>query len=168
MDCGVSELYAFQLRLAERMQAASDCDPPVYKLSVMIGERACLLDVREIVEVVTVQAITSVPFTHDWYLGLTNVRGSITSVIDYARLTGGNVQLHSHETRMIVSSVSAHALMVTRIYGMVDMRSLSWVRQPYTALPGAIALYEDEAGVSWLEVSLARLMDDEQVLQVAR
>jgi twitching motility protein PilI len=51
----------------------------------MIGGRLCLLDLTQISEIVPLQTATPVPLTQDWYLGLANIRGHLTGVIDLAR-----------------------------------------------------------------------------------
>jgi twitching motility protein PilI len=79
-------LRQYQVQLLERMQAArNNAGARVNQLGVMIGQERFLLDLTQVGEIVPVPAITVVPLTQPWYLGLANVRGNLISVIDLAR-----------------------------------------------------------------------------------
>jgi twitching motility protein PilI len=80
-----SRLRQYQVQLLERMQAARGDAAAGRELGVVIGGRPCLLDLTQISEIVPPQAATPVPLTQDWYLGLANIRGNLTGVIDLAR-----------------------------------------------------------------------------------
>src|SRR3569832_818938 len=84
-----TRLREFQSQLVERMQAArSGVDTRINQLGVMIGQDRWLLSLQEAGEIISVGAITAVPLTHDWFLGLSNIRGNLISVIDFARFQG--------------------------------------------------------------------------------
>ena len=75
-----TRLREFQSQLVERMQAANAGALTQAKhLAVMIGQTRWLLSLHEAGEIVSVGAITKVPLTKDWFLGLTNVRGNLLS-----------------------------------------------------------------------------------------
>jgi twitching motility protein PilI len=71
------------------MQAArTSSGARTHQLGVEIGGERYLLDLLEAGEIVPVPALTSVPLTQPWYLGLANIRGSLVGVIDLARFFG--------------------------------------------------------------------------------
>src|SRR6187551_1031230 len=80
-----TRLREFQAQLVERMQTArSGEDTRVNQLGVMIGGNRCLLNLQTAGEIVSVGTVTEVPLTQPWFLGLTNIRGNLISVIDFA------------------------------------------------------------------------------------
>src|ERR1700741_2288747 len=80
-----TRLREFQAKLVERMQAASaGAAPHTSQLGVMIGQTRWLLNLQQAGEIVSVGSITKVPLTQEWFLGLTNIRDNLTSVIDLA------------------------------------------------------------------------------------
>jgi twitching motility protein PilI len=81
-----SRLRQYQVQLLERVQAAKNgAAVSVRELGVLLGGHACLLDLTQIGEIAMPQALAPVPLTRDWYLGLANIRGNLTGVIDLAR-----------------------------------------------------------------------------------
>ncbi len=84
-----TRLREFQSQLLDRMQAArAGSDARISQLGVVMGGQRWLLDLTEASEILPVGAISPVPLTHDWYLGLTNLRGNLLSVIDFSRFWG--------------------------------------------------------------------------------
>ncbi|KQQ47319.1 type IV pili signal transduction protein [Duganella sp. Leaf126] len=82
-------LRQFQAQLIERVQAArSGTATGVRELGVTIGARHYLLDLTQIGEIVMPQPVAPVPLARPWYLGLANIRGDLTGVIDLARYLG--------------------------------------------------------------------------------
>src|SRR3546814_252288 len=84
-----TRLREFQTQLVARMQTArSGEDTRRNQLGVLIGDRRWLLNLQSAGEIVSVGAITKVPLPQPWFLGLTNIRGSLISVIDFAHFMG--------------------------------------------------------------------------------
>ena len=66
-------------------------------------------------------AITVVPLTQPWYLGLANIRGNLISVIDLARYQLGAETAVSSESRIITFANGLGfncGLLVSRVYGL--------------------------------------------------
>lgn len=119
----------FQSRLVDRMQAArGGSDVRAGQLGVMIGERRWLFDLQQAGEIVAVGPITRVPLTQPWFLGLTNIRGNLTSVVDFAQFRGGAATVLDKECRIIAFAPTLAfngALLVARVFGLrntSDMR----------------------------------------------
>jgi twitching motility protein PilI len=80
-----TRLRQYQQQLLERVQAArTSSGARANQLGVEIGGVRYLLDLLEAGEIVPVPALTRVPLTQPWYLGLANIRGNLVGVVDLA------------------------------------------------------------------------------------
>lgn len=166
-----TRLREFQAQLVERMQAArTGTSPYASKLGVLIGQRPCLLNLQEAGEIISVGAITTVPLTHDWFLGLTNVRGNLVSVIDLARFQGHGVTPVDRESRIVVFAPSLSfnsGILVSRVLGLrnvADMRAQDGETE--SAAPWAPRQYVDRDSQVWTEIDLSLIVQDAQFLHV--
>jgi twitching motility protein PilI len=145
-----SRLRQYQVQLLERMQAAKTSDTPTERsLAVEIGTRRYLLDLTQVGEIVPMQPPSPVPLTQDWYLGLANIRGNLTGVIDLARYLGEAPAPVGAESRLL--SFAPHlgfncALLATRVLGL---------RKP-----------EEVEGQGWYKLDLAQLVREPRFLHV--
>jgi twitching motility protein PilI len=145
-----SRLRQYQVQLLERMQAAKTAETPVERsLAVEIGGRRYLLDLTQVGEIVPMQPLSPVPLTQDWYLGLANIRGNLTGVIDLARYLGETAAPVAAESRLL--SFAPHlgfncALLATRVLGL---------RKP-----------DDVEGQDWYRLDLAQLVREARFLHV--
>jgi twitching motility protein PilI len=166
-----SRLRQYQVQLLERMQAAkSGAAVGGRELGVLLGGRRWLLDLTQISEIVPLQATTAVPLTQDWYLGLTNMRGHLTGVIDLARYLGQGVGDSAPAERRLISFAPGLgfncALQVERVLGL---RKLAEMQQAPVA-DGAPAWcsqrFHDGDGASWQRIDLAQLVLESRFSQV--
>jgi len=166
-------LRQYQQQLIERMQAARSAAAGSGKaLGVVIGARHCLLDLTQVGEIVPAPAITAVPLAHDWYLGLANVRGNLTGIIDLARYRGEAAGAIGADSRLVTFAGGLGfncALLVTRVLGLRDLSALSAVdvTQPAgAATPWAGQGWRDAEQRSWDLVDLALLVREARFMQV--
>jgi len=166
-----TRLREFQSQLMERMQAAaSGTVAHVSQLGVMIGETRWLLNLREAGEIVSVGTITKVPLTQDWFLGLTNIRGNLISVVDLARFHGLAPTPIDKESRIVAFSPSLSfnsGLLVSRVMGLRDVTEMTL--QPAVegrGAPWAIQRYIDRESQVWTELDLSLIVQDPQFLHV--
>ena len=121
-------LREFQAQLVERMQAArTGVDTQVRQLGVAIGAQCWLLNLKEAGEIVTVGAITQVPLTQPWFLGLTNLRGNLISVVDLAHWMGQAPTVIDKESRIVAFGPSLgfnSALLVKRVMGLRNVADM--------------------------------------------
>lgn len=166
----------FQTRLVDRMQAArGGSDIRAGQLGVLIGTTRCLFDLTQAGEIVAVGAIARVPLTQSWFLGLTNIRGNLISVVDFARFNGGPATVLDKQCRIIAFAPSLAfngGLLVSRVLGLRNIADM----QPHgVALPEAsgggerrtqVAHYIDREQEVWQVLDLMAVIKNPQFLQV--
>jgi twitching motility protein PilI len=118
----------FQTRLVDRMQAArGGSDSRAGQLGVLIGGTRWLFDLQQAGEIVTVGALTTVPLTQPWFMGLTNIRGNLISVVDFARFQGGPATPIDKQCRIIAFAPSLGfngGLLVSRVLGLRNIAEM--------------------------------------------
>ena len=118
----------FQNRLVDRMQSArGGSDARAGQLGVLIGETRWLLDLQQAGEIVAVGAITTVPLTQPWFLGLTNIRGSLISVVDYAHFKHGTPTVIDKQSRIIAFAPALGfigGMLVSRVLGLRNITDM--------------------------------------------
>ncbi|HEY8607303.1 MAG TPA: chemotaxis protein CheW [Noviherbaspirillum sp.] len=164
-----TRLREFQAQLVERMHAASSSpQEQSSRLGVMIGNARWLLNLQEAGEIVTVGAVTPVPLTQDWYIGLTNIRGNLISVVDLARFLGMPSTPIEKESRIVAFAPGLAfncGLLVSRVMGLRNVAEMS--AEPVEgAAPWAAQAYRDRDNQSWTELTLSTIVQDPQFLQV--
>ncbi|KRB90519.1 chemotaxis protein CheW [Noviherbaspirillum sp. Root189] len=171
-----NRLREFQAQLVERMQAASTgTQAQSSQLGVMIGQSRWLINLQEAGEIVSVGAITQVPLTQDWFLGLTNIRGNLISVIDLARFCGMPATPVDKESRIVAFGPSLSfnsGLLVSRVMGLRNVAEME-VQQDDTDdtghagnTPWVARRYADRDSQVWTELNLSLIVQDPQFLQV--
>jgi len=166
-----NRLRDFQEALALRLRQAAELPQRQSRLAVHVGDRGYLLDLDDVSEVAPVGEITPVPLTQSWFLGVTNVRGSLYAVSDFASWLGTHITSDIGARRLILlgqrlGKIRA-GLVVTRVVGL---RLLDEMRPHDSPLKRSWegASWLDRDGVSWIEVNLERLASDAEFLQVVR
>ncbi len=166
-----TRMREFQAQLLERMQAAkSGTDTRINQLGVMIGPTRWLLDLTEASEIVSVGAITQVPLTQDWYLGLSSIRGNLISVIDFARFQGFARSPLTSESRIIAFAPALSfnsGLLVSRVLGLrniVEME-LQAVTDDNSAT-WATHSFRDRESQIWRQLDLSLVVQDTRFLHV--
>lgn len=166
-----TRLREFQAQLVERMQTArSGEDTRVNQLGVLIGGSRCLLNLQAAGEIVSVGTITEVPLTQPWFLGLTNIRGNLISVIDFAQFQGHAPTPIDKDSRIIAFAPSLafnSSLLVSRVLGLhnvAEMEAQSDVQDEFT--PWASKRYLDKESQVWTELDLSLVIQNPQFLHV--
>jgi twitching motility protein PilI len=166
-----TRMREFQAQLVERMQAAkSGVETRVSRLGVMIGQTRWLLNLREAGEIVSVGAITKVPLTHDWFLGLTNIRGNLISVVDFAHFQGLPPTKIDKESRIIAFAPALSfnsSLLVGRVLGLRNLADMApQANAEASATSWSSQRYLDSESQVWTELDLSLVVQDPQFLQV--
>lgn len=165
-----TRLREFQTQLVERMQAArSGVDTRVSQLGVMIGQRRWLLSLQEAGEIVSVGNITKVPLTQDWFLGLTNIRGNLISVVDFSRFQGASPSPIDKESRIVAFAPSLSfnsGLLVTRVLGLRNIADMETRVADEGDAPWSSQHYVDRDSQVWTELKLSLVVQDPAFLHV--
>ncbi|WP_372526936.1 chemotaxis protein CheW [Piscinibacter sp.] len=165
-------LRELQSRLAERLQAARTQERGKSWLAVECSSRGFLFPLKEAGEIFAMSPVLSVPHTHSWFLGVSNLRGHLHGVVDLAGFLGvksGEVQ--RDQARLVAFNGTLElncALLVDRLAGLRSEAQLTPERDDDTATRPhfAGARYRDEGGRLWQELNLAALAGDEAFLGI--
>jgi twitching motility protein PilI len=165
-----TRLREFQAQLVERMQTArSGEDAHLRRLGVVIGESRWLLDLHAAGEIVSVGAITNVPLTQAWFLGLTNIRGNLISVIDFAGFMGAAPAALDKDSRIVAFAPALSfnsGLLVSRVLGLRNTGEMQADPQSPGDTPWSGKRYVDRESQVWTELDLFSVVQDSQFLHV--
>jgi twitching motility protein PilI len=161
-----TRMREFQAQLLERMQAAkSGTDVRISQLGV----------VTEASEIVSVGNITPIPLTHDWYLGLSNIRGNLLSVIDFARFQGQAQTPITSESRIIAFAPALSfnsGLLVSRVLGLRNIIEMELLQEETVPEVGpassnwATHRFRDRELQLWQRLDLSLVVQDPRFLHV--
>ena len=164
-------LRELQSRLAERLQEARTQERGKSWLAVECSARGFLFPLHEAGEIFAMAPVLSVPHTHPWFLGVSNLRGHLHGVVDLAGFLGvksGDVQ--REQARLVAFNTTLDincALLVDRLAGLRSERQLSPQAGDGAARPPFVgARYSDEGGRVWQELNLAALAADAAFLRI--
>lgn len=165
-----TRLREFQAQLVERMQTArSGAGVHTNLLGVMIGGNRWLLDLQSAGEIVSVGAITQVPLTQPWFLGLTNIRGNLISVIDFARFVGATPTPVDKDSRIIAfgSALAFNSgLLVSRVLGLRNVAEMQLHADGGEHSEWSSRRYVDQESQVWTELDLSSVIQHPRFLQV--
>jgi twitching motility protein PilI len=157
-----TRLRQYQQQLLERMQAArTGSGARASGLGVEIGGVRYLLDLLEAGEIAPVPALTQVPLTQPWYLGLANIRGSLVGVVDLAAYLGlpavaGNAPSGARIVTLAPALGVPCGLLATRVVGLRHAADMQADGDKLV----------DADGLDWTPLALAALVREERFLQV--
>ena len=167
-------LRELQSRLAERLQGPRAQIDTASWLAVESAGQGLLLPLSQAGEIFPLTALVPVPHTHQWFLGVANLRGRLHGVVDIAAFLGlrsGVAEIGREQARLVAFSPSLEvncALLVDRLTGL---RSSDQLKPDGTdgPRPGfAGAGFVDATGRRWQEIQLAGLASDPSFLRIAR
>jgi twitching motility protein PilI len=158
---GVS-LQEFQQALSKRIGAAATVVQKDLRLGIRVGSQDWLLALPDAGEVIPVPAVTPVPRTKPWMLGLANVRGRLHAVTDLAAFFGEEPPPVDPRSRLLLVGQrhgSNAAILVGRVLGLKSIADFS-------PLPSAedgwvVREYSDAQGQRWRELALSGLLSAE-------
>ena len=164
-------LRELQSRLAERLAAARTEERGKSWLAIECSARGFLLPLREAGEIFALAPLQTVPHTHRWFLGVSNLRGHLHGVVDLAAFLGVTAgETDRQQARLIGFNPRFElncALLVDRLAGLRREDQLTPEPDPQTVRPGFVgARYRDVAGRLWQELDLAELAGDEAFLKI--
>ncbi|MBJ7310557.1 chemotaxis protein CheW [Rugamonas sp. CCM 8940] len=182
-----SRLRQYQVQLLERMQAAaSGAVVGGRELGVQLGGRRFLLDLTQISEIAPPQALTAVPLAQPWYLGLANLRGALSGVVDLARYLDIGAVAAGPQARLVSFAPGLGcpcALLVEQVLGLRRLDQLEPAEAPEVsdaagdadaagrggaapAAPWCSQYFRERDGAHWTRLDLALLLREPRFLQV--
>jgi len=168
-------LRAFQSRLAGRLQAARSSGVSASWLAVEAGESKFLFPLGHAGEIFPWTQPQPVPYTHPWFLGVSNLRGGLYGVVEFSSFAGGRRTMATSELARAQSRLVALnellevncALLIDRLIGLRGVEAFVASQPPAEDAPAWMgSSYTDEAGEQWQEVNLQALSQQPQFLSI--
>ena len=142
-------------------------------LAVECAGQALLFPLAEAGEIFQPGALLEVPHTEPWFLGVANLRGSLTGVVDLAGVLGLRervpvaVRDQAHVVAFNPSLDINVALLVDRLAGLRHPEQMQAVASPDATAPAfAGGCWRDGAGRLWQEIRLSMLPREERFLRI--
>jgi twitching motility protein PilI len=165
-----TSLKDFQESLAVRLKAAAGEAAPSARISFEASGSYWLLRLEGSGEVLPPPAISPVPLTRHWFLGVASVRGMLYGVTDFAAFLGREPTARGAENRILLIG-QAHgvnaALLVSRLTGLRNVQKYAPVDVAGEGTAWTDAAWRDVDGRVWRELDAARLVADRAFLEVA-
>ncbi|MGD9772696.1 chemotaxis protein CheW [Diaphorobacter sp.] len=168
-------LKELQTRLAARLQAARGEGVSVSSwLAVECAGRHFLLPLGQSSEIFPWSGVQSVPYTQPWFLGVANLRGMLTGVVDLGGLLG--IAQPRSEQALLESSLLAlnsalevnAALLVDRLSGLRGVEAFVDSESPDHEAPSYFStIYVDAQGTRWQELNLQALSQHPVFLSIS-
>jgi len=166
-------LRELQGRLAERLQEVRSLEHTTGWLAVECAGRPLLFPLAEAGEIFQPGALLEVPHVRPWFLGVANLRGALTGVIDLAGFLGLRERVPPavrEQARVVAFNPALEinaALLVDRLAGLRNPEQLVAVPpdgRPAPAFAGGC--WRDSAGRLWQEIRLSMLPREERFLRI--
>jgi len=171
---GKLDLRLFQQELAARLASKTTAQVESSRLGLACAGTQWLIRLSDAAEVVPLPQIAAVPLTQPWFLGVTNIRGNLYTVIDFAGYLGhDNVVARSGAgTRLVLFGPRTGELragvVVERVLGLRNLVELAPAAAPAEAPAWYSHRWMDADGGAWQEIDLSQLAKDPGFLQVGR
>ena len=168
-------LREFQSRLAQRLQAARTSGVAASWLAVEAGSRRLLFPLSHAGEIFSWTDVQSVPYTHDWFLGVANLRGGLHGVVDLGAFIEGEGPIRRTEMELTQSRLVALnpmldsncAVLIDRLQGLRTTESFtSSLPAPDTSPIFFGHSFVDLDGAEWQEVNLQALSQHPSFLSI--
>ena len=166
-------LRAFQQELATRLAAKTTAQVEQSRLGLACAGSQWLIRLADAGEVIAVPTVATVPLTRSWYLGISNIRGNLYSIIDFSAFLGHDIEPATPgvaPARLVlfgprVGELRA-GLVVHRVLGLRNLAELVRGDAASDAPAWYGARWTDRDGGTWQEIDLALLAQDPGFLQV--
>lgn len=168
-------LRDLQNRLAERLQAARKEGNAAAWLAVKVGQAGYLLPLGQSGEIFPVAAMTAMPYSQPWLLGVANLRGGLYSVVDLAGFikesqTAARSEQAWAQARLITFNPELEincALVVDAVVGLRRQDAFAGVVSAPEYSPDFLGqCLVDAQGVAWQEINLQTLAQNAVFLSV--
>jgi len=169
-------LRELQTRLASRLQAAKTEGVQASWLAVEAAGKKFLFPLAQSGEIFPFAAPQAVPYTRDWFLGVSNLRGGLYGIVDLSSFVAGTAPaMRSDATRAESRLVALNALLevncallIDRLAGLRNQEAFSSSAQAPEGSPDYFGSgYTDANGAYWQEINLQTLSQTPQFLSIS-
>lgn len=140
-------------------------------LAFRLGDEVFVSPLEQVVEILPMPAVTRLPLAQPWVLGVANLRGELTPIIDMMGLLGRGRVSPDPRARVLVSRREAWplGLLVSESLGLrhFQVEARRPLEQPLPGLDGYVLEEVVEPWRSWKILDLQRLLHGEDVLRTA-
>lgn len=154
-------LREFQTALSQQLQAAANRDTSSSRLGFRVGDVNWLVGLADTEEVLPVPPIVKVPGARRWFRGVTNIRGNLFAVSDFADFMGQGATPEHADCRLLIPhhdfGVNA-ALLVRCTLGLKNISRYAVQEDGAAAQPWVARRYADEAGAQWCDLDFGQLL----------
>ncbi|MFD1711609.1 chemotaxis protein CheW [Ottowia sp. GY511] len=168
-------LREFQSRLAQRLQSARMSGVSASWLAVEAGSRRLLFPLSHAGEIFSWTDVQSVPYTHEWFLGVANLRGGLHGVVDLAAFVEAGDAIRRSELELSQSRLVALnpmldtncAVLVDRLQGLRTAEAFASSSPADGELPPYFGpTFIDLDGAQWQEINLQALSQHQPFLGI--
>lgn len=169
-------LRDLQTRLAERLKQARTEGVAASWLAVESAGRSLLFPLAQSGEIFPIAAVQTVPYTQDWFLGVSNLRGGLYGVIDFASFVTGQAPMRRTESareqaRLVALNPALEincAILIDRLSGLRNARDFVESQEAAQGLPSFFSNeFTDKNGKHWQEIDLQSLSVESHFLTIA-
>lgn len=169
-------LRELQSRLASRLQAARTQGVQAGWLAVEAAGRKYLFPLAQAGEIFPYAPPQPVPYTHQWFLGVANLRGGLFGVVDLASFVAGHPPVQRSdaaraESRLVALNALLDincALLIDRLAGLRNVDAFTASNEAPPGSPEYFGSgFTDASGVHWQELNLQALSQQPQFLSIS-
>jgi twitching motility protein PilI len=162
-----TSLRDYQRTLSARLVNAA-ASQSASKLGIQAGDHRWLIDLSDTSEVIPAPSVYPVPLTRSWFLGVTNIRGNLYSVVDFRAFSEGVATTITEDSRLLLVADKYRiycGLLVDRVLGLYRDEQLS-VDNDAVTLPWATTQFVDHQSQRWKHLATQQLVTHPDFLQV--
>lgn len=170
-------LREFQSRLAERLQSARTTGAAASWLAVEAADMRLLFPLSHAGEIFSWTDVQRVPYVQPWFMGVANLRGGLSAVVDLAAFVQGEDtprkargENELSQCRLVALNPLLEtncALLVDRLLGLRTTDAFASSAPPdAAAAPYFSHVYTDLEGRQWQELNLQALSQHQAFLGI--
>lgn len=170
----LADYFLRQAQYGKELPAAEDLAEYWSGIGFLLDGHRYITSISEVGEILSPPVYTRVPGVKPWFKGVSNVRGRLMSVVDFAGFLNKPVSHRSTSSQrlLVIDDGDLYSgLVVDGILGLHHFTQEAFSRDQAiddeAIAPYVVGSYEKE-GERWSVVSLVRLAEDPAFLQVAR
>lgn len=161
-------LREFQTALSQQLQAAASRDTTGSRLGFRVGETNWLVGLADTEEVLPVPPIVKVPGARRWFRGMTNIRGNLFAVSDFADFLGQGVTSDHAHCRLLIPHHGFGVNAALLVGGTLGLKNIDQYRpcEGASDQPWVARRYADDTGTEWHDMDFGQLLGHAGFLMV--